>query len=135
MPITNSPVAVSFGNQLIREAPLEYAFKQVDVFTDRPLYGNPLAVVLDADGIASDEMQRLARWTNLSETAFVLRPEAPGADYRVRIFTPAGELPFAGHPTIGSAHAVLESSPGLAGRTERTTGSEIKTKGGAERYE
>lgn len=84
-------------------------FKQVDVFTDRPFFGNPLAVVLDAEGMDADEMQRLAAWTNLSETTFVLPPEAPGADYRLRIFTPAAELPFAGHPTIGSAHAVLEA--------------------------
>jgi PhzF family phenazine biosynthesis protein len=86
-----------------------HKFKQVDVFTDRPFSGNPLAVVLDADGIDADEMQRIAAWTNLSETTFVLPPEAQGADYRLRIFTPAGELPFAGHPTIGSAHAVLEA--------------------------
>jgi PhzF family phenazine biosynthesis protein len=84
-------------------------FKQVDVFTDRPFFGNPVAVVLNAEGIGPDEMQRIARWTNLSETTFVLPPEAPGADYRLRIFTPAEELPFAGHPTIGSAHAALEA--------------------------
>jgi len=85
------------------------AFKQVDVFTDRPFFGNPVAVVLDAAGIDAEEMQRIAAWTNLSETTFVLPPEAPDADYRLRIFTPAAELPFAGHPTIGSAHAVLEA--------------------------
>jgi PhzF family phenazine biosynthesis protein len=84
-------------------------FKQVDVFTDRPFFGNPVAVVLNADGIDAEEMQRIAHWTNLSETAFVLPPEAQGADYRLRIFTPAEELPFAGHPTIGSAHAALEA--------------------------
>jgi len=86
-----------------------HRFKQVDVFTDRPFFGNPVAVVLDADGIDADEMQRIAAWTNLSETTFVLPPQAPGADYRLRTFTPAAELPFAGHPTIGSAHAVLEA--------------------------
>ena len=86
-----------------------HPFKQVDVFTDRPFFGNPVAVVLEADDIASEEMQRIARWTNLSETTFVLRPTAAGADYRLRIFTPTGELPFAGHPTVGSAHAVIES--------------------------
>ena len=86
-----------------------YRFKQVDVFTDRPLFGNPVAVVLDADGIDTKEMQRIAAWTNLSETTFVLKPTVPDADYRLRIFTPADELPFAGHPTVGSAHAALEA--------------------------
>ncbi len=86
-----------------------YRFKQVDVFTDRPFLGNPVAVVLDADDIGAAEMQRIAAWINLSETTFVLRPSSPSADYRLRIFTPTGELPFAGHPTVGSAHAVLES--------------------------
>lgn len=84
-------------------------FKQVDVFTDRPLAGNPVAVVLDAAGLADATMQRLAAWTNLSETTFVLPPTTPAADYRLRIFTPRGELPFAGHPTLGSAHAALEA--------------------------
>jgi PhzF family phenazine biosynthesis protein len=87
----------------------QYRFKQVDVFTARPFYGNPVAVVLDADDVESADMQRIARWTNLSETTFVLRPTVSGADYRLRIFTPTGELPFAGHPTVGSAHAVLEA--------------------------
>lgn len=82
-------------------------FVQVDVFTTRPFLGNPVAVVLDADGLDTVAMQRIARWTNLSETTFVLQPDAPGADYRLRIFTPGRELPFAGHPTIGSAHALL----------------------------
>ena len=86
-----------------------YRFKQVDVFTDRPLYGNPVAVVLDADEIEPEEMQRIASWTNLSETTFVLKPTTPEADYRLRIFTPTDELPFAGHPTVGSAHAALEA--------------------------
>jgi PhzF family phenazine biosynthesis protein len=80
----------------------------VDVFTDRPFYGNPVAVVLGADDLDEQKMQRIAAWTNLSETTFVLRPTGE-ADYRLRIFSPTGELPFAGHPTIGSAHAVLES--------------------------
>jgi PhzF family phenazine biosynthesis protein len=84
-------------------------FKQVDVFTDRPFLGNPVAVVLDADSLDAGAMQRIAAWTNLSETTFVLRPGAPAADYRVRIFTPRAELPFAGHPTIGTAHAVFEA--------------------------
>lgn len=84
-------------------------FKQVDVFTAQPYRGNALAVVLDANGLSDEEMQRFARWTNLSETTFLLKPQAPEADYRVRIFTPGGELPFAGHPTIGSCHAWLQA--------------------------
>ncbi|WP_096670457.1 PhzF family phenazine biosynthesis protein [Polaromonas sp. AET17H-212] len=84
-------------------------FKQVDVFTDQPYFGNPLAVVLDGSGLDDEAMQRFARWTNLSETTFVLPPADPSADYRVRIFTPGGELPFAGHPTLGSCHAWLQA--------------------------
>jgi PhzF family phenazine biosynthesis protein len=84
-------------------------FRQVDVFTDEPFLGNPVAVVHGADGLADDEMQRFARWTNLSETTFLLAPADEHADYRVRIFTPERELPFAGHPTLGSAHAWLEA--------------------------
>ncbi|WP_219461906.1 PhzF family phenazine biosynthesis protein [Nonomuraea rhizosphaerae] len=84
-------------------------FRQVDVFTATPYQGNPLAVVLDGDGLSTEEMQKFANWTNLSETTFVLPPTEPGADYRVRIFTPSTELPFAGHPTIGSCHAWLEA--------------------------
>lgn len=80
-------------------------FAQVDVFTAVPYLGNPVAVVLDADGLDEEEMAAFARWTNLSETTFVLPPTTPGADYRLRIFTPGGELPFAGHPTLGSAAA------------------------------
>jgi len=87
----------------------EFAFTQIDVFGSRPLLGNPLAVVHGADGLETDEMQRLARWTNLSETAFLLEPTSPDADYRVRIFTLARELSFAGHPTLGSGHAWLEA--------------------------
>jgi PhzF family phenazine biosynthesis protein len=84
-------------------------FKQVDVFTAVPYRGNPVAVVLDAEGLTDADMQRIANWTNLSETTFVLPATAPGADYRVRIFTPRQELPFAGHPSVGTAHAVLEA--------------------------
>jgi len=87
-----------------------YRFKQVDVFSDRHFRGNPVAVVLDAEGISDDEMQRIAAWTNLSETTFVLEPTTDEADYLLRIFTPTSELPFAGHPTIGSAHAALEAA-------------------------
>ena len=93
-------------------------FAQVDVFTTGPGLGNPLAVVLDGSGLDTDDMQRFARWTNLSETTFVLPPEDPGADYRVRIFHPESEIPFAGHPTLGTCHAWLEAGgaprdPGL----------------------
>lgn len=84
-------------------------FKQVDVFTSRPLFGNPVAVVLDGSGLSDGDMQQFASWTNLSETTFVLPPENPAASYRVRIFTPRAELPFAGHPTLGTAHAVVEA--------------------------
>ena len=84
-------------------------FKQVDVFTTTPYFGNPLAVVLDGTGLDDAAMQRFAAWTNLSETTFLLPPTEPTADYRVRIFTPGGELPFAGHPTLGSCHAWLEA--------------------------
>jgi PhzF family phenazine biosynthesis protein len=84
-------------------------FRQVDVFSAQPLRGNPVAVVHQADGLSDDQMRAFARWTNLSETTFLLAPSDPGADYRVRIFTPDAELPFAGHPTLGSAHAWLEA--------------------------
>ena len=84
-------------------------FKQVDVFTDTLLSGNPVAVVLDGEGLTDAEMAAFASWTNLSETTFVLPPTEPGADYLVRIFTPNQELPFAGHPTIGTCHAWLEA--------------------------
>jgi PhzF family phenazine biosynthesis protein len=82
-------------------------FQQVDVFTATPYLGNPVAVVLQADGLDDATMQGFARWTNLSETTFLLTPTEPEADYRVRIFTPGGELQFAGHPTLGSCHAWL----------------------------
>jgi PhzF family phenazine biosynthesis protein len=84
-------------------------FKQVDVFTTQPYRGNPVAVILDAEGLRAEDMQQIAAWTNLSETTFVLPPTQAGADYRLRIFDPVGEVPFAGHPTLGSAHAILES--------------------------
>ena len=84
-------------------------FSQVDVFSTEPLLGNPVAVVHDADGVTEEQMAAFARWTNLSETTFLLAPTQPGADYRLRIWTPGGELPFAGHPTLGSAHAWLEA--------------------------
>jgi PhzF family phenazine biosynthesis protein len=86
-----------------------HAFQQVDVFTATPLKGNPLAVVVGADDLSEAEMAALGHWTNLSETTFLLKPTRPGADYRVRIFTPRGELPFAGHPTLGSCHVWLAS--------------------------
>ena len=88
----------------------------MDVFTARPLQGNPLAVVVDAQGLDSEAMQRFAAWTNLSETTFLLPPTQAGADYRVRIFTPRSELPFAGHPSVGSAFVAIESGLVDAGK-------------------
>jgi len=84
-------------------------FSQIDVFGTALCSGNPVAVVIDAEGMGEEEMQQFARWTNLAETTFVLPPTRPEADYRVRIFTPVLELPFAGHPTLGSCHAWLEA--------------------------
>ncbi len=97
---------------MVREIP----FQQVDVFTDTPYRGNPVAVVLDGNDLSTKEMQAIANWTNLSETTFVCRPTTPQADYRLRIFTPNSELPFAGHPTIGSAYAWLQQ--GMKPRSE-----------------
>jgi PhzF family phenazine biosynthesis protein len=88
--------------------PRQRPFAQVDVFSAVPHLGNPVAVVLDGEEIPDADLARFARWTNLSETTYVLPPTEPGADYRLRIFTPAGELPFAGHPTLGSARAWLD---------------------------
>ncbi|PIG97150.1 PhzF family phenazine biosynthesis protein [Deinococcus sp. UR1] len=81
----------------------------VDVFTEVPFQGNPVAVVLDAQGLSGAQMQQIARWTNLSETTFLLPATTPEADYQLRIFTPGSELPFAGHPTLGSAHAAVQA--------------------------
>jgi PhzF family phenazine biosynthesis protein len=105
-----------------------YSFSQVDVFGAAPLLGNPVAVVHDALGLDDEQLAAFARWTNLSETTFLLPPteegQAAGADYRLRIFTPGGELPFAGHPTLGSAHAWLEAGgrPGAPGRLVQECG-------------
>jgi PhzF family phenazine biosynthesis protein len=96
-------------------------FRQVDVFAGSTYGGNPLAVVLGADGLGDEEMSRFANWTNLSETTFVLEPDDDQADYRVRIFTPSQELPFAGHPTLGTCHAWLE-----AGGKPRNPGTVIQ---------
>lgn len=101
-------------------------FQQVDVFSSVPYHGNPVAVVLDADGLTTREMQRFARWTNLSETTFVLPPTLASSDYRVRIFTPSSELPFAGHPTIGTCHAWLGS-----GAAARAVGRDVVQECGA----
>ncbi len=88
---------------------MDRPFAQVDVFISEPGLGNPVAVVLDGEGLSTEAMQRFARWTNLSETTFVVPPTTPEADYRVRIFHPEAELPFAGHPTLGTCHAWLEA--------------------------
>jgi PhzF family phenazine biosynthesis protein len=93
-------------------------FQQVDVFTSVPYLGNPLAVVIDGEGLSDADMQRFANWTNLSETTFLLPPTNPDADYKVRIFTATSELPFAGHPTLGSCHAWLASG-GKAKRADQ----------------
>jgi len=90
-------------------APRQRGFSQVDVFSATALLGNPLAVVHDGSGLDTERMAAFARWTNLSETTFLLPPTSPEADYRVRIFTPGGELPFAGHPTLGSCHVWLQA--------------------------
>jgi len=108
-------------------------FQQVDVFTAEPLRGNPLAVVLDGEGLSDAQMQAFAAWTQLSETTFVLPPtpegRTRGADYRVRIFTPGGELPFAGHPTLGTAHAWLQAGgqPQAADRVVQECGVGLVT--------
>ena len=105
------------------------SFTQVDVFTASPLLGNPVAVVLDAEGMSDDDMAQFANWTNLSETTFVLPPTNPNADYRVRIFTPDVELPFAGHPTIGTCHGWLEAGgvPKTAGTIRQECGVGLVT--------
>jgi PhzF family phenazine biosynthesis protein len=104
-------------------------FRQVDVFTETPYRGNPLAVVLGADGLTTLAMQRFANWTNLSETTFVVEPADDRADYLVRIFTPSQELPFAGHPTLGTCHAWLETggTPREPGRVTQQCGAGLVT--------
>ena len=106
-------------------------FRQVDVFTEAPYGGNPLAVVLGADGLTTSAMQRFANWMNLSETTFVLEPDNDRADYLVRIFTPSQELPFAGHPTLGTCHAWLEAggSPREPGTVIQQCGAGLVTVG------
>jgi PhzF family phenazine biosynthesis protein len=105
------------------------AFQQVDVFTAVPFKGNPVAVILDGNGISKDSMHGIAHWTNLSETTFICAPADPLADYTLRIFTPMSELPFAGHPTIGSAHAYLANGgrPKTPGRLVQECGSGLVT--------
>ncbi|MEL4503582.1 PhzF family phenazine biosynthesis protein [Luteococcus sp. H138] len=94
---------------------MRHPFFEIDVFATGPFSGNPLAVIAEADGLSTEQMQGIAAWTNFSETTFLLRPTTPQADYRVRIFTPSQEFPFAGHPTLGTARAWLE----LGGRPHR----------------
>ena len=112
-----------------------YSFSQVDVFAPQPLTGNPVAVVHDAVGLDDEQMAAFARWTNLSETTFLLPPTDQAADYRLRIFTPVHELPFAGHPTLGSAHAWLRAGgvPAQEGRIVQECGVglvELRQEGG-----
>ncbi|WP_217545710.1 PhzF family phenazine biosynthesis protein [Streptomyces sp. GbtcB6] len=109
--------------------PRTRSFVQVDVFSTSPYRGNPVAVVLDGADLTDEAMQLVARWTNLSETTFVVAPTVPEADYRLRIFTPDGELPFAGHPTLGSAHAWLDGGgvPRHADRIVQECGAGLVT--------
>jgi PhzF family phenazine biosynthesis protein len=102
-------------------------FKQVDVFTAKPFFGNPVAVVIGADALDSAAMQRIAAWTNLSETTFLLTPTQASASYKLRIFTPRQELPFAGHPTVGSAHAAIESgfAKAMGGKLKQECGAGV----------
>src|SRR3954453_21369418 len=104
---------------------MDRPFAQVDVFITEPGLGNPVAVVLDGEGLSTEAMQRFARWTNLSETTFVLPPTTSEADYRVRIFHPEAEMPFAGHPTLGTCHAWLEAggAPGDPGLVVQECGA------------
>ena len=104
---------------------MQRLFRQVDVFSSEPFRGNPVAVVLDGAGLTTKQMQAFARWMNLSESTFVFRPDDAGADYQVRIFTPSTELPFAGHPTLGTCHAWLESghAPRQPGRVVQQCGA------------
>jgi len=99
-------------------------FSQLDVFASGPFSGNPLACVIDADGLSTEQMQEFTKWANLSESSFLLEPTAPEADYRVRIFTPDQELPFAGHPIIGSCQAWLNAGgqPKTRGRVVQECG-------------
>src|SRR5699024_576190 len=100
-------------------------FQQIDVFGAHQFSGNPLAVVIDAENLSSEQMQQITRWMNLSETTFILPPTSPEADYRVRIFTLTHELPFAGHPTLGTCHAWLEAggSPKASGKVVQECGA------------
>lgn len=104
-------------------------YQEVDVFSSTPYLGNPLAIVHDADGLTAEEMQRFAKWTNLAETTFLLQPQDPGADYRVRIFSATQEFPFAGHPTLGSAFAWLEAggTPNNKGEIVQECGAGLVT--------
>ncbi len=114
-------VGAPWWNRGMTSAPRSRPFAQVDVFSAEPCRGNPVAVVLDGTGLSEEQMARFAAWTNLSETTFVLPPTDPAADYRLRIFTPDRELPFAGHPTLGSARAWL-----AAGHAPRAPGTVVQ---------
>src|SRR5690606_41204275 len=112
-----------------RALPMSRRYLQLDVFADRPGAGNPLAVVLDADGLDETTMQAIARWTRLPETTFVFAPPSAEASYGLRMFSPRREVPFAGHPSVGTAHAVLEAGLALPqdGRSEEHT-SELQSR-------
>src|SRR3954464_8904219 len=106
------------------------SYEVVDVFTDRAFAGNPLAVVLDADDLSTEQLQSIAREFNLSETSFPMKAEGEGADSRLRIFTPMQELPFAGHPSVGAADVMLRLGRGRAGRGVRPRGGGLPPRGG-----
>ena len=114
-PVPSGGTGQKVPTRACHTGPVQRPFRQVDVFTEVPYRGNPVAVVLDGTGIDDEGMQQIARWTNLSETTFVLPPTDAAADYRVRIFTPVTELPFAGHPTLGTCHAWLQGGGQPAG--------------------
>ena len=114
-PVPSARTGLKVPTPACHTGPVQRPFRQVDVFTEVPYRGNPVAVVLDGTRIDDEEMRRIARWTNLSETTFVLPATDSSADYRLRIFTPVAELPFAGHPTLGTCHAWLENGGRPAG--------------------
>lgn len=120
-----SATRAGLGTRHYRRHMTSLEFRQIDVFGSDPWTGNPVAVVLGADGLTTEQMARISAWTNLSECTFVLEPTEPGADYRVRIFSLTNELPFAGHPTLGTARAWLDAggAPRSAGQVLQECGA------------